>query len=163
MLLAGTFASVRSLAGGAKAEEAPKSGWEFFITPYAWVSSLGGTFSSPAPGALTHTVSAGFGDVLTHLNSIPFMINLETRNGGFGIMSDMMVASLRTPVSTPGPYFSGVTAQTTQFVTSELGMCRVLEQGKQWLDPGVGFRTVSVCSKLTFSPGLAPKLPRVPR
>jgi len=33
MLLAGTVASILSLS--AKAQEAPKSGWEFFITPYA--------------------------------------------------------------------------------------------------------------------------------
>jgi hypothetical protein len=156
MLVAGTFASVLSLAGSAKAQEAAKSGWEFFITPYAWVSSLGGTFSSAVPGAPTRTASAGFGDVLTHLNSIPFMINLEARNGRFAIMSDLMVVSLRSPVSTPGPYFSGVTAQTTQFVTSEMGMYRVVLEKRQWLDLGIGFRTVSVWSKLTFNPGLAP-------
>jgi len=155
MLLAGTVASVLSLASGANAQEAPKSGWEFFITPYAWVSSLGGSFTSTEPGAPTHRASAGFGDVLTHLNTIPVMINLEARNGRFGIMSDLMVVSLRTPVST-GPYFSGATAETTQFVTTEMGMYRVLEQRKQWLDLGVGFRTVSVWSKLSFNSGLAP-------
>jgi hypothetical protein len=155
MLLAGTVASTLSLTSGAEAQEAPKTGWEFFITPYAWVSSLGGAFSSTTPGAPTHTASAGLGSVLTHLNSIPLMVNLEARNHRFGIMSDLMVVSLRAPVST-GPYFSGATAQTTQFVTTEMGMYRVLEQRKQWLDLGVGFRTVSVWSKLTFNSGLAP-------
>ncbi len=157
MLLTGTVALVLSLASGAKAQGAPRSGWEFFITPYGWVSSLGGTFTSTAPGAATHTASAGLGDVLTHLNNIPFMVNLEARHGRFGIMSDLMVVSLRAPVST-GPYFSGATVQTTQFVTTEMGMYRVVEQQKQWLDLGVGFRTVSVWSKLTFNSGLAPGL-----
>ncbi len=108
-----------------------------------------------ALGAPTHTANAGLGDVLTRLNGIPFMVNLEARNGRFGIMSDLMVVSLRVPAST-GPYFSRATAQTTQFLTTEMGMYRVLEQRKQWLDLGVGFRTGSVWSKLTFNSGLAP-------
>jgi len=155
-LIVGIVAGLLSAADGAKAQEAAKPGWQFYITPYFWASSLAGTVGTPNPERPTQTATAGFGDVLSHLSNIPVMATLEARNGRFGVLSDLMVISLRTPVSTPGPLFSGVTAQTTQFVTTEMGMYRVLRRNVQWLDVGVGFRTAAIWTKLTFNPGIIP-------
>jgi hypothetical protein len=156
MLAASIFAAVPSLAGVARAQEVTQSGWQFFVTPYIWTTGLSGTFGANTPNAPTQRVTAGIGDVLGHLSNIPIMASVEIRNDRFGLLSDLMVVSLRTPVSTPGPYFSGVTAQTTQFVTTELGTYRVVQWDRQWLDVGIGVRTAAVWTRLTFNAGLAP-------
>ncbi len=153
---AAVFAVALSAARGASAQAVGKSGWEFSITPYFWATSLSGTISTPNPDRPATTATADFGDVLTHLSNIPFMATLEAHNGRVSLLSDLMVVSLRTPVSTPGPLFSGATAQTTQFVSTEMGMYRVLQRKEQWLDIGIGVRTVSVWTKLSFHTGIIP-------
>jgi hypothetical protein len=132
------------------------SGWQFYVTPYIWLSGLGGSIGTQNPNAPTHPVTASFGELLSHLNNVPLMGSFEARNGRFGLMADIMFISLKTPVSTRGPLFSGVTARSAQLVSTELGTYRVLDLQNQWLDVGGGVRTISVWTKLTFNPGLAP-------
>jgi hypothetical protein len=49
------------------------------------------------------------------------------------LMADLLFISIRTPVSTPGPLFSGVTARSAQLLSTELGMYRVLDLKNQWV------------------------------
>ena len=173
-LIASIFVSVSAFAGSAAAQmpaapitarqdassddsdSAAKSGWHFNLTPYLWLSGLSGTITSHSPNAPAHDVTAGFGDILSHLNNVPLMGSFEARYDRVGLSADLMFISLRTPVSTPGPYFSGVTAQSAQLLTTELATYRVLELKEQWLDLGVGVRTIALWTKLTFNSGLAP-------
>ena len=155
-LIASVFASVFAFASNASAQEATTPGWHFYLTPYLWISGLSGTIGTQVPDAPTHNVTASFGTLLSHLDNIPVMGSFEARNGRFGLSADLMVISIRTPITTPGPLFSGVTAQSSQLLSTELGMYRVLEQKDQWLDLGVGVRTIAVWTKLTFNPGILP-------
>ena len=151
ILAVGIFAVVLSLAEAARVQDVTQSGWRFFVTPYIWTTGLSGTFGANTPNAPTQSTTVGIGDVLGHLSDIPIMASLGGRNGRFDVLSDPLVVSLRTPVSTPGPYSSGVTARTTQFVTTELGTYRVVQWDRQWLDVGVGVRTAAVWTRLTFA------------
>jgi len=53
-------------SGAARAEDpAPPSPWSFQIVPYLWLTGIGGDVNGPRESV---SVSAGIGDVLSHLD-----------------------------------------------------------------------------------------------
>ncbi|MBN8929573.1 MAG: hypothetical protein J0H19_23490 [Rhodospirillales bacterium] len=136
------------------AEDQAPSQWHFDLTPYLWVAGVTGSVSTKLSRVPTQTVSADFGDVLTHLNAIPVMGALEVRNGRYGLLTDLIAISVKTDISTKGVLYSGGSAQLTQFVGTAIGAYRVLSDADQTLDMGVGVRAIGLSTEFTLNGNL---------
>jgi hypothetical protein len=146
----------------AMAEEPVSSRLQFYFTPYLWVSGISGTTSTSNPNSPSQTATASFGDILSHLNSIPIMGAGEVRYDRFGLSADIIAVSLKSNVSTPGPAFSGGTATVTELLSTIMPTYRVLDLPNQSLDVGIGVRVIAYWTKLTFNTGLLPGFSRSP-
>ena len=96
--------------------------WQFYITPYLWLTGLSGTASAANPNVPSQNVEADFGDILSHLDAIPVMGAAEVRYGRFGLSLDFMRVAVQTDFSTPNVLFGGGSARLTQFFASLLGL-----------------------------------------
>ena len=148
--------------GHALAEEPAPPQLQFYFTPYLWVSGITGTTSTSNPNAPSQTTSASFGDILSHLNSIPIMGAFETRYGRFGLSTDLIGVSLKSDISTQGLAFSGGTATVSELLSTIMPTYRVFERPDQYLDLGVGVRIIAYWTKLSFNTGLLPGFSRSP-
>lgn len=148
--------------GQALADEPSPSHLQFYFTPYLWISGITGTTSTSNPNAPSQTASASFGDILSHLNSIPIMGAFEARYGRFGLLTDLIGVSLKSDLSTKGDAFSGGTATVSELLSTIMPTYRVFERPNQYLDLGVGVRIVAYWTKLSFDTGLLPGFSRSP-
>jgi hypothetical protein len=169
------FSSFRKSCGGilaavlfvayssvALAEEPGSPQWQFNVTPYLWIAGITGTLSAPNNRIPDQSASATFGDILSHLNSIPIMGAAEARYGRFGIIADIMAISVKTDVSTRDVLFSGGSTQATQVIGTALGTYRVAGGSSQSLDLGLGVRAFGLSTDFTVNPGLLPGLTKSP-
>ena len=60
-------------------EAADTHPWQFYVTPYLWVAGVSGTMTTANPRLPDQEISAGFGDMLSHLDAIPVMGSFEAR------------------------------------------------------------------------------------
>ena len=149
--------------GDARAEgSASTPGWSFSLTPYLWVAGISGTMSTRRSAIPAQDVSAGFGDVLSHLNAIPIMGAMEVRYDRWGVTADLMAISVKAGIPTSNLLYSGGSARLTQVIGSAIGTYRVVRTQDQILDLGVGMRAFSLSSKITLNPGLLPAFERTP-
>jgi hypothetical protein len=140
-----------------RAQEATQqSGLTFYFTPYLWVSSLTGTVATSNPNIPSQTATASFGDLFSHLNKIPIIGAGEVRYGRFGLLTDLMVMSLKTDIERSGPAFSGGSSTVTQLVATILPMYRVMELPEQTLDLGIGARVIAMWTNFSVNAGLLP-------
>ncbi len=138
----------------ARAEEPAAPQWEFYLTPYLWVAGVSGTLQTPNPRIPSQSASAGFGDILSHLDAIPFMGSAEARYDRFGVMADFMAISVEAGIPTNGPLFSSGGAKLTQFIGTMAGTYRVINAPGQALDLGVGARAFGMSTQFTLNSGL---------
>ena len=93
--------------------------WTFSLTPYGWLTGINGTLATANIPAVD--VSAGFGDLLDHLD---FAIAgaFEARRGPWSGVLDGSYVELSTTATLPTPGYTGagVTAKTS-FVNGALG------------------------------------------
>jgi hypothetical protein len=132
-------------------------GWQFYFSPYTWVSGITGTTTIENSAIPPQTSHLSFGSLFSHLNSVPIIGAFEVRNGRFGILSDLMLISLSANLPTPGPLFNGASTKLTQLLATVLPSYRVFGASQQALDVGVGVRTVALWSRITFNSGLLPE------
>jgi hypothetical protein len=146
---------------GARAQDdASSSKWQFYFTPYLWVSGITGTTSTHNPNVPAQSSSLSFGDILSHLNAVPVMGATELRYDRFGLLVDLMVVSMATNVATKDIAFNGGNAKVTELISTVLPTYRVLDTPDQFLDLGFGARVVALWTTLTFNPGLLPGFSR---
>ena len=138
----------------ARAQDSSPAQWHFFITPYLWISGVGGTLKTPNPYIPDQEVEANFGDVLSHLNGVPIMGSAEARYGRFGVLADIIVVSVKSDIETRGVLFGGGNAELTQVIGSALGTYRVVDSARQSLDVGIGVRAFGLSTTFTVDPGL---------
>ncbi len=156
LLLCIAFAGGLLIARPARAEEASPPHWQFYFTPYLWISGVTGTTSTRNPNVPAQTATMSFGTLLSHLNSIPLIGAFEARYGRFGLLVDLEVVSLKSSVATQGPAFSGGTVRVTELISTELATYRVVASDKQTLDLGIGVRPIAYWTKFSFNPGTLP-------
>ena len=125
-----------------------------------WVSGVTGTVSTANPNIPSQTTSVSFGDILSHLNSVPIMGAAEVRYGRLGLLTDLIVTSLRTDLPARGGPFSGATVRLTELLATVMPTYRVLDLPGQALDLGVGVRPVAYWTKLSFNSGALPGFSR---
>lgn len=143
-------------AGAASAQEASPPQWQFYLTPYLWIAGVSGTIKTPNPNVPGQQVDAGFGDVLSHLDAIPIMAAAEVRYGPFGLLTDIMAISVKSDIETNNRLFTGGSARLTQIVGTALGMYRVVDADRQWLDLGVGVRAFGMATTFSLNAGRLP-------
>lgn len=135
---------------------APASHWEFSVTPYLWISGIGGTAKTSRPNSSTQTVDASFGTILSHLDGVPAMISGQVRYDRFSLSADFMAISVKAPITTRDVLFDGGSARLTQFIGTAVGAYRVVSTPVQTLDLGIGVRAFGVTTKFQVNAGLLP-------
>lgn len=140
----------------AKAQEREQPTWQLYVTPYLWISGISGTTQASNRRLPEQTVSASFGSILSHLNSVPVMGSAELRHGRFGILTDIMAISVKTDVSSDKVLFSGGSARLTQVIGTAIGAYRVLEADNQFADLGIGVRAFGASTSFTVNSGALP-------
>ena len=70
----------------ARAEDGARDQWQFYFTPYLWLSGLSGTASTANPVLPSQNLQASFGDILSRLDAIPVVGAAEARYGRFGTL-----------------------------------------------------------------------------
>jgi hypothetical protein len=143
-----------------QAQETAPPRLEFYFTPYLWVSGLSGTSSASNPNIPSQTATASFGDILSHLNSIPIMGALEARYGRFGLSADLIGVDLQSNFSTQDRAFRGGTGRVSELLSTVMPSYRLLSLTNQSLDMGIGVRVVAYWTKLTFNGGALPGFSR---
>jgi hypothetical protein len=151
-----------ALVPHAQAQTNETGQWQFYITPYLWIAGVSGTLQTPNPRIPDQSASAGFGDVLSHLDAIPIMGSAEIRNDRFGLLTDIIAISVKTDASLNGPLFSGGSVRLTQVIGTATGSYRVVDAPNQALDIGIGVRAFGMATNFTVNPGLLPGFTKTP-
>ena len=74
-------------------EVPPPTGWQFSVTPYAWLVGVSGKITARGQSV---NVDADFYDILTKSDYIiPLMAYLEARNGRFSIFGDLFYTEMK--------------------------------------------------------------------
>jgi len=128
--------------------------WEFSLMPYLWFAGLDGQTSS-VPGEPPVDVDAKFSDILENLDLALFLA-ADARKGRWGMLLDLMYVDVEADGTFPGPEFSDVTFESTQWVIGGLGYYRLVEKDKAFVDALGGVRYWDVSNDLFLAAGEAP-------
>jgi hypothetical protein len=134
------------------------AGFEVLATPYLWMpwTSVGINPSNPRIPRASGTVD--FGELVSHLTWVPFMGEVEFRDGPFGVMTDYIHAPLTTGVSTRNILFSGANAGLTLDTGTAMFLYRAIAQPDQYVDVGAGVRAWGFAGGITLNEGLLPSV-----
>src|SRR3954470_7345224 len=143
-------------ASGAQAQSGPPPGWEFSLTPYAWLPAIRGNLHTPLPRVGDRSFGVGAGTVITDLDALPAMITGEARYGRFSLLGDFFYAALAQDLNTRDLLWQGGHTRVTSTVGTLLGMFRVLDEPRQSFEIGAGTRIWGFTTKVSLNPGLEP-------
>ena len=153
------------------------SGWSFDITPYVWFATMNTGLNLTLPPALGGTVStntsAGFGDLLSHIN-FGAMVAADARYDRFVILTDFLylnvggVASQINSVNFPNhpniPISTSVQTSVSLRLSAPIwtlaGGYTVAQGNWGNFDAIVGFRYLSVNARVNYSLALTLTGPR---
>jgi len=140
-----------ALCGPAAAQT---SGWNFALSPYAWVP---GITASVDTAFGTVEVDKSSSDVLSKLD-VAFMGSFEARNGRWGLIADLFYADLSQSRATPlGLLFSRTQFEIEAKALSAYAAYRIHEDNRVSIDLMAGLRVNSLDIDLSLSPGLLPR------
>jgi hypothetical protein len=139
----------------AVAQEVPTpGGYQFFVTPYLWLSGIYGTVQTPIARESTVNVNVGPGQVLGDLTGAPFMGSAEVRFGPIGLLGDMLHMVLGTNISTRNVFYQGGHLGLTANTGTALALYRFVDTPNQFADLGAGFRSWGFGASVSLNPGL---------
>ena len=102
-LVIAVFASITAIACGLHAASAQDvsspGGYQFFVTPYLWLSSVHATTKTPLPRVPEVNSNVSTIDLLSHLDGVPVMGSAEVRYGPWGFLGDV----IHLPVAPTSP------------------------------------------------------------
>jgi hypothetical protein len=143
-----------SLPVVARAQDAKTSSdWEFQITPYLWLSGIGGDVTTPR--GLTGSFSQSIGDVLGNLDA-GVMVLGEVRYRRWHLLADFDYARLTTDANRAGPIFGQGSLETHEYLGTLAGGYRFVDTESIKLDGLIGVRAISIDNTLSFSGGVLP-------
>jgi hypothetical protein len=150
VLLAGAAAAFAPHASRpAAAQDAYSTGWQFAVTPYAWLAGIEGrTRVSGLEGNLD-TKSGSF------LESLDFagMLTIEARRGEWALLADFVYLDLSTDRTSPGPLGSAATIELKGTVVSA-GISRtILGEESFSLDALAGLRYIGIRDEIGLQVG----------
>lgn len=128
-----------SFAGSPEAkmiEPATESEWKFRIEPYGWATGIDGT---AGVAGIKMGVDTPFSKVLENLD-MAAALQLEARNGRWGVLLDGFYADISAGGNPPGPLYSNATAEMKQVIAEVALAYRIVEGEKGFVDLLVGGR-----------------------
>ena len=158
--LLSVFGSIAGFAAGlntATAQEVSSpGGYQFFVTPYLWLSSVHATTLTPLAREPEVNSNVSFIDLLSHLDGAPFMGSAEVRYAQLGFLVDAIHLPVSTTITTHDIFFHGGNAALKANMGTGIALYRVLEDPVQFADAGLGFRAWGFSSRVELNPGLLP-------
>jgi hypothetical protein len=141
-------------ADATKPQANPDDKWQFQFTPYLWIAGISGR-AGIAPVAVD--VNTGITDSDIHLN-FGFMGAFEARKNRIVILTDLQYTNLGTDRPSPGPLFSGASADFKTFILDPQLGYRILENPENgaFVDVMGGIRYWHIRADLTFNAGVLP-------
>ena len=137
----------------------PLAGIEVLATPYFWMPWVGVGIKPSDTRIPSASGTVDFGQLFTHLTWVPFMGEVEFRDGPFGVITDYIHAPLRAGVNTKNIVFSGGTGGVTIDAGTAMFLYRALAQPEQYVDVGLGLRAWGLDGGITLNQGLLPSFP----
>ncbi|HSJ87594.1 MAG TPA: hypothetical protein VK909_10330, partial [Anaerolineales bacterium] len=144
-------------AGGSDAKQPqanPADQWHFQFTPYLWIVGVSGRAGL---GSLAVDVNTGVTDSDIQLN-FGFMGTFEARKKRIVILTDLQFSSLGTDRPSPGPLFSGASADFKTFILEPQVGYRIFDNPEKEAFFGVlgGVRYWHLKTDLTLNAGVLP-------
>ncbi len=114
----------------------PASPWEFRIEPYLWTSGMNGTIGVRN---FTSDVDVPFKDIFSHLD-MAAALQLEARNGAWGIVLDGFYAKISASGSVPTPLDRTADVGLKQFTGDLYATYRFVDSPTGFVDAYAGLR-----------------------
>jgi hypothetical protein len=132
----------------------PFAGIEVLATPYLWVpwTSVGVNPSNSRIPSASGTVDPG--QLFSHLTWVPFMGEVEFREGPYGVILDYMHAPLKAGINTSGILFGGAGVGLGIDMGTAMFLYRAVAQPDQYVDVGAGVRAWGLEGNLSLNQGL---------
>jgi hypothetical protein len=126
---------------------------EILVTPYLWLPWTSVGVRPVSPNLAGRSVTIGPGDLITHLDWVPFMGEAEIRMGPWALVTDYIHAPVTSGISTRGILFgSGRSGVSTNTGTAMI-LYRIVSTPTQYLDVGAGARAWGINTELSLSQG----------
>ena len=152
LLSIGTSFSVPIWAQPSNMQNLPQveDNWRFVVAPYLWLTQVSGSVYYGGSEISSSTISAG--NILSHLN-FGGMVELEAHKGDYGVIADIIYASLGNTASKPvGPRVNATADTTiTQLVYTIAGTYTVAKSPGLYTEVLLGGRVVQLDSKTNYS------------
>jgi hypothetical protein len=132
------------------------SGLQFIAYPYLWLAGINLGITTPLQRIPQVTASAGAGEVIGDLNNVPFMGAAELRYGPFGVLADAIHFPVGVPITTRNILFSGGSSDAVVSIVTTDFLYRLLDQGVQTVDGGLGFRWWGISTGTVLTGRLLP-------
>jgi hypothetical protein len=126
---------------------------EVLVTPYLWLpwTSVGvRPVNTNLPG---RSITVGPGDLITHLDWVPFMGEAEFRMGPWALVTDYIHAPVSSGITTSGILFGSGRAGLAINTGTALILYRIVSTPDQYLDIGAGARAWGINSEVFLSQG----------
>ena len=137
-------------------DAAAPGGYQFFVTPYLWLSSVHATTKTPLAREPEVNSNVSTIDLLSHLDGVPVMGSGEIRYGPWGFLGDVIHLPVSTDITTRDILFQGGNAKMRTNTGTGLFLYRALEDPVQFADVGAGFRAWGFSMNLNLNAGLLP-------
>jgi hypothetical protein len=137
-------------------ETTDTGGYQFFVTPYLWLSSIHATTLTPLDRVPQVDSNVGVFQLLSNLNGAPFMGSGEIRYGSLGFLMDAIHLPVSTNITTHNIFFQGGNAALKADTGTGIALYRFVEDPVQFADAGLGFRAWGFSSNISLNPGLLP-------
>lgn len=128
------------------------SGVELLATPYLWVPWTSSNIRPSNTRIPSASSTIDPGKLISHLTWVPFMGQVEIRNGRFGFVGDFIHAPVKSGISTRNILFGGGTGKVTIDTGSGVFLYRPIASPDQYIDIGVGFRVWGVDGEIALNP-----------
>jgi hypothetical protein len=139
-----------AMTGAARAEDpAPPSPWSFQVVPYLWLAGIGGDINGPRESV---SVSAGIGDVLSHLDGGLMLVG-EAHYGRLFLFGDFDHVRLSADGSW-GPVVGQPSATLTENMFTVNGGYRFVDTPSVKVDGMIGTRIFNYGVDISTSGGL---------
>ena len=139
----------------AYAESGNSDKWQFQLAPYAWLAGQKGTVAT-LPGLPSTDIDVGFyDDIAGNINGALMLVG-EARKGRYGVFADIAYTDIEDDNATLGPLFSSIGSRTKSWMVSAVGLYRLVEKNRAFVDLIGGIRYWSIDSELSLNAGLLP-------
>jgi hypothetical protein len=127
-------------------------GIETLVTPYLFIPWTGIDIRPANTRISSASSTIDPAKLISHLTWVPFMGQVEIRNGPFGFVGDFIHAPVKSGISTRNILFGGGTGKVTIDTGSGVFLYRPIASPDQYVDIGVGFRVWGVDGQIALNP-----------